>query len=70
MQDQRTLVFFGSIVVAIVLVIAGVLYWGGHGPFFAGVHHKHAILCWVLAIGALVVANFNRPSMAAQPARR
>jgi hypothetical protein len=70
MQDQRALIFYGAIVVAIVLAIVGVLYWGGHGPFIAGVHHKHAILCWALAVGALVVANFNRPGVAMTSARR
>jgi hypothetical protein len=70
MQDQRALLFYGAIVVAVVLAIVGVLYWGGHGPFFAGVRHKHAILCWVLAVGALVVANFNRPGATVAAARR
>jgi hypothetical protein len=70
LQDQRALLFYGAIVVAVVLVIVGVLYWGGHGPFIAGVHHKHAILCWALAVCALVVANFNRLGVAAAGSRR
>jgi hypothetical protein len=65
-ESQRQMVFFLAIVVAVVLVIVGVLYYGGHMFYPTGVHHKHAILAWVLAIAALVVANFNRPGVASR----
>lgn len=66
MAQQRALMFFGAIIVAIVLAIVGVLYLAGHGPFVTGVHDKHAILSFVLAVGALIVANFNRPGVASR----
>lgn len=59
-QQQRSMVFLGSIAAAIILAVIGVLYLAGH--FIpSGVHDKHAILAFVLAVGALIVANFNRP---------
>ncbi len=62
-MDQRTRIFFGAIAVAVALVIIGILYIAGH--FIpSGVHNKHAILAFVLAAGALIVANFNRPTTA------
>jgi hypothetical protein len=60
--QQRQMVFLLAIAAAIVLVIVGVLYYGGHMFYPTGVHHKHAYLAWALAVGALIVANFNRPS--------
>ena len=65
MQDQRQLLFLGAIVVAVLLAIIGVLYLAG--DFVpSGVHHKHAILAFALAVGALIIANFNRPSARAR----
>jgi hypothetical protein len=63
-MNQRQQIFLGAIVVAVVLVIVGGLYWTGHFFYPTGVHHKHAILAFVLAVGALIVANFNRPAAA------
>jgi hypothetical protein len=63
-MDQRMRIFYGAIVVAVLLVIIGGLYWTGHFFYPTGVHHKHAILAFVLAVGALIVANFNRPAPA------
>lgn len=55
--------FLGAIAAAVLLVIIAGLYWTGH--FIpSGVHHKHALLAIVLAVGALIVANFNRPAAA------
>jgi hypothetical protein len=54
------MIFVLAILAAFVLAVIGILYYGGH--FIpSGVHHKHAYLAWALAIGALIVANFNRP---------
>ena len=62
-MQQRMLMFYGSIAAAVVLAIIGVLYLAG--DFIpSGVHDKHAILAFVLAVGALIVANFNRPGAA------
>ncbi|HVA90058.1 MAG TPA: hypothetical protein VNL71_09460 [Chloroflexota bacterium] len=63
-MDQRTTIFLGAIAAAVLLVIIAGFYWTGHMFYPTGVHHKHAVLAIVLAIGALVVANFNRPSSA------
>ena len=62
-MDQRMRIFLGAIAAAAVLVIVGILYLAGH--FIpSGVHYKHAILAFVLAVGALIIANFNRPTTA------
>ncbi|HVC83008.1 MAG TPA: hypothetical protein VN837_11625 [Chloroflexota bacterium] len=63
-MDQRMTIFLGAIAAAVLLVIIAALYWSGHMFYPTGVHHKHAILAIVLAAGALVIANFNRPSAA------
>jgi hypothetical protein len=65
MQTQsRRLIFMGAIAAAIVLAIIGVLYLIGDGPLDPGRQIKHALLFFILAVGALVVANFNRPAVA------
>lgn len=65
MQDQRQLLFVGAIAAAIILAIIAALYMAG--DFVpSGVHHKHALLAAILAVGALIVANFNRPSARAR----
>lgn len=62
-QQQRQMIFYVGIVAAVVLAIIGVLYLvGDFVP--SGRHVKHAILAFILAAGALVVANFNRPGIA------
>jgi hypothetical protein len=62
-QQQRMLMFYAAIAAAVILAIIGVLYLAG--DFVpSGRHVKHALLAFVLAVGALVVANFNRPSIA------
>lgn len=66
MAQQRVLLFYAAIAIAVVLAIVGVLYLTGNMFYPKGVHHKHAILAFVLALGALVVANFNRPGVAAR----
>jgi hypothetical protein len=63
-MDQRMRIFFGAIAAAVILVIISGLYWTGHFFYPTGVHHKHAILAIVLAAGALIIANFNRPTTA------
>ena len=63
-QQQRTLVFVGANVAAVILAIIAVLYLAGNGPLEPGRHIKHALLFFVLAAGALAVANFNRPGAA------
>ena len=60
-QQQRTLVFVGANVAAVILTIIAVLYLAGNGPLEPGRHIKHALLFFVLAAGALAIANFNRP---------
>ena len=61
--QQRTQVFYGAIVLAVVFVIVAILYILGDS-IPSGVHYKHAILAFALAAGSLVVANFNRPARA------
>jgi hypothetical protein len=63
---QRQQVFVLSILAAIVLVIVGILYMSGHMFYPTGVHTKHGLLAFALAIAALVVANFNRPGAVAR----
>jgi hypothetical protein len=65
-QQQRPLVFVGAIVAAVILAIIAVLYLAGNGPLDPGRHIKHALLFFVLAAGALAVANFNRPGTQAR----
>lgn len=62
--SQRQLVFVLSLVVAVVLAVVAYLYHSGHMFYPTGVHNKHALLAAVLAVAALVVANFNRPGAA------
>jgi hypothetical protein len=63
--DQRRMILMLALVAAVVLAIIGVLYLAG--DFIpSGKHTKHAILAFALAVGALVVANFNRPGAAAR----
>ncbi|MDB5076649.1 MAG: hypothetical protein JWO42_2828 [Chloroflexi bacterium] len=63
--EQRRMVFLLSIAAAVVFVIIGILYLAG--DFIpSGVHHKHAILAFVLAAASLVLANFNRAGTAAR----
>jgi hypothetical protein len=57
------LMFLGGIGAALILALLAVLYLTGHGPLDPGRHVKHAILFAAVAIGALVVANFNRPGV-------
>ena len=67
MQNQpKRLMFLGAIAVAIVLAIIAVLYLIGDGPLDPGRQIKHALLFAILAIGALIVANFNRPGVPAR----
>lgn len=51
------------IVVAVACVALAVFYWTTPTNLFAsdtGIHHKHAILFAVLAVLALIAANFTR----------
>lgn len=51
------------IVIAIACVALAIFYWTTPTSLFAsdsGLHHKHAILFAVLAILALIAANFTR----------
>lgn len=51
------------IVVALAGVALAVFYWTTPTSLFAsdtGIHHKHAILFAVLAVLALIAANFTR----------
>jgi hypothetical protein len=61
MSQQRTFTFVGSLIAAVILAILAILYLAGNGPLDPGRHIKHALLFFVLAAGALAVANFNRP---------
>jgi hypothetical protein len=64
--QQRQMIFLLAIAAAVVLAVVGLLYYGGHMFYPTGVHKKHAVLSWALAVGALVVANFNRPTATAR----
>ena len=61
--QQRSLTFLGAVVLAVIFLIIGILYWTGDNPVQGGVHHKYAALFFVLTLGALVVAYPNRPSV-------
>ena len=65
-HQQSILVFIGAIIAAVILAIIAVLYLAGNGPLDPGRHIKHALLFFVLAAGALAVANFNRPGAGAR----
>jgi membrane protein YdbS with pleckstrin-like domain len=62
--QQRSLTFLGAVVLAVIFLIIGVLYWTGHNPVQSGTHHKYAAVFFVLTVVALVVAYPNRPSVA------
>ena len=62
-QDNRPWYFLGAVVAAVILALIGIFYLTGH-VITSQDHPKRAILAFVLAVGALVVANFNRPSPA------
>jgi hypothetical protein len=59
--QQRSLIFWGAIVLAVIFAIIGVLYWTGSNPIQAGTHHKYAALFFVLAVVALLAAYMYRP---------
>jgi hypothetical protein len=63
-QEQRRMIFLGSIAAAVILAIIAVLFLTGNNPVLSGKHTKHALLFFALAAGALVIANFNRPTAA------
>lgn len=53
-----------SLVLAVIFVIAGILYFTGHG-YPAGPHTKHGIICIILALLCLVWYRFqSSPSTA------
>ena len=52
-----------ALILAIVFLVIGVLYWNGTIQFGAsrpGPHHLHAILFYVLALVAIVWSRFQR----------
>jgi hypothetical protein len=58
--DQRTIIFYLAIAAAVVLAVAGLLYFAGIG--IASLQHtKRAEACFGLAVLALAVAFFTRP---------
>lgn len=58
--DQRTLLYYLAIAAAVVLVLAGLMYFAGIG--IASMQHtKRAMACIGLAVLAAVVAYFTRP---------
>ena len=66
---DRQRIFLLAVAAAVVLVVIGILYLTSH--FIpSGFHWKHAVLCFALAAGALVVANFNRPGVSVAAAKR
>lgn len=50
------------VLIGILLLVLGVLYATGVVHYFTtpGRHLKHALLCWVLGILAIIAANFVR----------
>ena len=55
------------VAIAIVLLVAAVLYWLGDLNVLAGSvgpHHKHAVVAAVLGVLSLVAASFSRPQPA------
>lgn len=60
------------LVVAIACIALAVYYWTTPTSLFAsdtGIHHKHAILFTVLAVLALIAANFTRRLSSARAPR-
>lgn len=59
------------VLVGVILIVIGVLYALGIVHFFTtpGVHYKHAILCIVLGVLAIIAANFARPRRAVAASR-
>jgi branched-subunit amino acid permease len=54
----------GFIVLAVAFGALGVYYWTSDTDLFAsamGRHHKHAAICFGLAVLLLVGASFSRP---------
>jgi hypothetical protein len=68
MQTQSPALAIGLVAVAVICVVLAVLYFVGainvlstHG---SGRHTTHAIVLGVVAVAALVAANFARPKTA------
>lgn len=60
--QQRSLLFLGAIVLAVIFLIIGLLFWTGHNPVEAGRHHKYAALFFVLTVAALIGGYAYRPA--------
>ncbi len=63
--NQRTILYYLAIAAAVVLVIAGLCYYGGI-LIASGQHTKRALACLGLAVLAVVLAFLMRPG--SQPA--
>ena len=70
MQARSPVLSLALVVVAIVCVVLAVLYlldivsWLSSDPNAHGPHTKHAIVLGVVAVAALIAANFARPKPA------
>jgi hypothetical protein len=71
MQSTRSpLLAVAFVALAVVCVVLGVLYlldvvaWFSTDPNSHGPHTKHAIVLAVVAVAALIAANFARPKPA------
>ena len=64
--EQRQFVFMLAIGVTVIFVIVGILYLAG-AVIATGAHNKRALVCFVVAVVAAIVAYFTRPQ--AQVAR-
>ncbi len=64
--EQRQFVFMLAIGVTVIFVIVGILYLAG-AVITTGAHNKRALVCFVVAVVAAIVAYFTRPQ--AQVAR-
>jgi hypothetical protein len=50
-----------SLILAVLFLVAAVLYWTGHG-IPSGVHTKHGIIAFILALLCLVWYRFQTAS--------
>lgn len=62
MAQQRGLMFLGAVVLAVIFLIIGILYWTGNNPVQGGIHHKYAAIFFVLAVLAIGGGYAYRPS--------
>ncbi|HVC83180.1 MAG TPA: hypothetical protein VNL35_22040 [Chloroflexota bacterium] len=59
--DQRQMVFLVACAATVLLVVIGILYLSGTVIASGGSHDKRAIVCFVVAVVAALIAFVTRP---------